>query len=900
MSSLFYSRRQHVRAGAAPCTSAPTGWKNGALNRLSVSVTLTLSLTLAGLTAQAAEPSAANQAKALVAKMSLQEKVAQTQNAAPAIPRLGVSAYDWWNEGLHGVARSGYATVFPQAIGMAASWNPDLLHQIGTAVSTEARARFNKDGVGHDHARYHGLTIWSPNINIFRDPRWGRGQETYGEDPYLTGQLAVGFISGIQGDDPVHPRAIATAKHFAVHSGPEAGRHSFDVDVSPHDLEATYMPAFREAITVGQAGSVMCAYNAIHGTPACGDSDLLDTRLRKDWGFTGYVVSDCDAVDDMTVAHHYRLDNASSSAAAIRAGTDLNCGHAYADLLQAVKDGHIKSSELDTSLVRLFSARYRLGEMGGGDDPYASIGNDQLGSAAHQALALQAALQSMVLLKNDHSTLPLRKGMKLAVIGPNADTVETLQANYHGTAMEPVTPLQGLRQRFGADHVTYAQGAPITASVPIPVPESALRTGSGADARTGLTGEYFSNTDFSGKPALTRTDSVIDFDWYKVSPSPDIPLDDYAARWTGKIIPPGPGDYDLVVHIDRCYDCTGHDPVTLSIDGKQVINDSGDDAHADVPVHFADSKPHDIRLEMRHTGGDWGLRLQWRAPADVQLEEAAKAVAGSDAVIAFVGLSPDVEGEEMPVEVPGFDGGDRTDIALPAAQEALLERVKASGKPLVVVLMSGSAVALNWAQQHADAIVAAWYPGEQGGTAIAQTLAGDYNPGGRLPVTFYRSKRDLPPFIDYAMTNRTYRYFKGTPLYPFGYGLSYTQFSYGQPQLSSTTLQAGQPLTVSTELRNSGSRDGDEVVQVYLQSPDWSLAPRQALIGFQRVHLAAGESRQVSIKLSPRQLSVVDAAGQRAVQPGHYQLFIGGGQPGTQAAGVTTKYVVTGEQVLAK
>ncbi|MEP7184598.1 MAG: glycoside hydrolase family 3 C-terminal domain-containing protein [Rhodanobacter sp.] len=849
---------------------------------------------------QATDSTAISRATVLVAKMSLQEKVAQTQNAAPAIPHLGVSAYDWWNEGLHGVARSGYATVFPQAIGMAASWNPQLLHQVGTAVSTEARARFNHTGVGHDHARYHGLTIWSPNINIFRDPRWGRGQETYGEDPYLTGQLALGFITGIQGDDPSHPRAIATAKHFAVHSGPEAGRHAFDVDVSPHDLEATYLPAFREAITVAHVGSVMCAYNAIHGDPACGDSALLEKRLRQDWGFSGYVVSDCDAVDDMTVAHHFRLDNAQSSAAAIRAGTDLNCGHAYAGLAQAVRKGQLEPAVLDKSLTRLFTARYSLGEIGGGNDPYATIGDDQLGSPAHRKLALQAALESMVLLKNDHATLPLHKGMRLAVIGPNADTLETLQANYHGTAVAPVTPLQGLRQRFGTDHVGYAQGAPITASVPIPVPESALRTGPGADALAGLKGEYFANTDFSGKPAVTRVDRTIDFDWDKVSPSPGIPVDRYAARWTGTLSPPGPGDYDLVVHVDRCYDCAGHDPVRLLLDGKQVINDSGDDAHTDIPVHFANAKSHAIQLEMRHTGQDWGVRLQWRAPADVQLARAAKVAADADAVVAFIGLSPDLEGEEMPVEVPGFDGGDRTDIALPAAQQALLERVKETGKPLVVVLMSGSAVALNWAQQHADAIVAAWYPGEEGGTAIAQTLAGDYNPGGRLPVTFYRSRRDLPPFIDYAMTNRTYRYFKGSPLYPFGYGLSYTQFGYAQPTLSSTTLQAGQPLTVSTELRNAGSHDGDEVVQVYLQSPDWPLAANQQLVGFQRVHLAAGKSRKVSITLSPRQLSLVDAAGDRAVRAGHYRIFVGGGQPGTEAVGVAAQLQVTGRKVLPK
>ena len=859
-----------------------------------------LALLSPALIAQAADTPPDARAQALVSQMSLQEKVSQVQNAAPAIAHLDVPAYNWWNEGLHGLARSGYATVFPQAIGMAASWNPSLLHRVGTAVSTEARARFNATGAGKDHARYTGLTIWSPNINIFRDPRWGRGQETYGEDPYLTGQLAVGFITGIQGNDPAHPRAIATAKHFAVHSGPEAGRHAFDVDVSPHDMEATYMPAFRTAITTAHAGSVMCAYNAIHGTPACGDADLLDTRLRQDWGFTGYVVSDCDAVDDMTIAHHFRLTNAESSAAAMHAGTDLNCGKAYADLAQAVNAKQLDAAVLDKSLVRLFSARYRLGEMGRGNDPYASIGADQLGSAAHQKLALTAALQSMVLLKNKHATLPLRKGARIAVIGPNADTVQTLEANYHGTAVSPITPLYGLRERFGEDRISYAQGSPVTAGVAIPIPETALRTGEGRDAKAGLTGEYFAGNHFSGKPVLTRTDRTVNFDFDQASPGKGMHRDSYAARWTGQLLPPGPGDYELVVHVDRCYDCAGHDPVRLFVDGKQVISDDSANQPAAATVHFADTKPHDIRLEMQHSGQDQGVRLQWRAPADVQLAQAAKAAANADVVVAFVGLSPDVEGEEMPVEVPGFDGGDRTDIELPAAQRSLLERVAASGRPLVVVLMSGSAVALNWAQQHADAILAAWYPGEKGGQAIAQTLAGDSNPAGRLPVTFYRSKRDLPPFIDYAMTNRTYRYFKGTPLYPFGYGLSYTTFAYGTPTLSGASVQAGQPLTVKTQLHNTGDRDGDEVVQVYLQAPNAPLAPRQALVGFERVHLAAGERRQVSITLSPRQLSLVDAAGKRAVRAGSYRLFMGGGQPGTDAAGEMADFSIQGSKALPR
>jgi beta-glucosidase len=847
------------------------------------------------MAACASAQDAQTQAAALVARMTLPEKVSQLQSGAPAIPRLGIAAYDWWSEGLHGNARNGYATVFPQAIGLASSWDADLLNQVGTVVSTEARAKFNAVGAGHDHVRYQGLSIWSPNINIFRDPRWGRGQETYGEDPYLTGQLAVNFIRGIQGDDPEHLRAIATPKHFVVHSGPESGRHGFDVDVSAHDLQATYLPAFRAAIVDGKAASIMCAYNALHGTPVCADGDLLTTLLRHDWGFKGYVVSDCDAIDDMTHFHDFKSDNAQSSAAAIRAGTDLDCGDAYARLLDAVHQGYVSESVLDASLTRLFAARERFGERGMAHDPYAAIGMDQVDSVAHRQLALQAALESMVLLKNDHGLLPLQQNMRLAVIGPNADTLETLEANYHGTARTPVTPLLGLRKRFDDKQILYAQGSPIAEGVPIPIPETALRTPDGAHA--GLVGDYFDALDFSGKPALTRTDRVIDFDWDHVAPADSLNASRYAVRWRGELLPPGAGDYVLAVHVDRCFDCKGHDPVRLYVDDRLVIDDHSDDATMQTKLHFTDTHAHAIRLELIHGGQDQGVRLQWLAPAEAQLAEAEATAKQADAVVAFVGLSPDVEGEELKIDVPGFNGGDRTDIGLPASQQALLEHVVASGKPLVVVLMSGSAVALHWAKAHADAIVAAWYPGEAGGEAIAQVLAGDYNPGGRLPVTFYRATSDLPPFVSYAMQGRTYRYFSGTPLYPFGFGLSYTHFAYSNLQLSTSRLQAGDSLSVVATVRNDGKRAGDEVVQVYLDAPEVPLAPRHALVGFRRIHLAAGESRQVRFTLTPRLLSQVDAHGDRAVEAGQYRLFIGGAQPG-DGGGVADAFAIVGHQPL--
>ncbi|HET7223313.1 MAG TPA: glycoside hydrolase family 3 C-terminal domain-containing protein, partial [Rhodanobacteraceae bacterium] len=455
---------------------------------------------------------------------------------------------------------------------------------------------------------------------------------------------------------------------------------------------------------------------------------------------------------------------------------------------------------------------------------------------------------------------------------------------------------EGLRERFGADHVIYAQGSPVATGVPIPIPETALR----ADGRRGLKGEYFDNSDFNGTPRITRVDRAIDFDWDHVAPAETFSADHYAVRWTGDLIPPGPGDYTLAVHVDRCFDCRGHDPVRLYLDGKKVIDGAGGGAGMQANVHFKDTAPHAIKLEMVHSGQDQGIRLQWLAPPEAQLAKAVSAVKHADVIIAFVGLSPDVEGEELPIDVPGFDHGDRTDIALPAAQRALLERVAASGKPLVVVLMSGGAVALDWAQQHAGAILDAWYPGESGGVALAQVLAGDYDPAGRLPVTFYRSTRDLPPYVGYSMKGRTYRYFDGTPLYPFGHGLSYTTFAYADPKLSTTQLKAGAALKVSAEVRNRGTRAGDEVVQVYLEGgPKSPLAPRHALVGFRRVHLDPGAGRRVEFELPPRQLSTVDAAGNRAVAAGRYRVFIGDGQPG-YAEGVDARFTITGRDALPR
>ena len=876
---------------------------------------LPLALAAAVAGAAPAQPDPA----ALLHALSLPEKIAQMQDGAPAVPRLDLPAYAWWNEGLHGLARAGQATVFPQAIGLAASWDAPLLREVGGAIAAQARANFDRtaatspdalaaDAPSLNAARYRGLTIWSPNINIFRDPRWGRGQETYGEDPQLTARLGVAFIEGLQGPDPAHPTVIATPKHFAVHSGPERGRHRFDVQPSPHDLEDTYLPAFRAAVTEAHAGSIMCAYNAIDGTPACASAALLRTRLRDDWGFKGFVVTDCDAIEDMTLFHKTTANDVEASARALRAGTDLNCGRSFAGLAQAVQRGAVGEDLVDRALGRLLDARARLGALGGASAPAPRDASQDAPDGARQRwLALQAARESMVLLRNDARggvpALPLRAGAQVAVVGPTADLLEDLEANYHGTARDPVTPLAGLRAALGNDHVRYAQGASLAAQVPVAVPDTALRT---PDGQPGLRAEIFDNAELAGAPVAVRVDRTINLDYDRVAPTAGVSARRFALRWTGQLVPPAAGDYTLGIRLDRCFDCSRHDQVRLYVDGKLFIAaaDPRKDAEvAALPLHFADTRPHALRLELLHAGEDQGLTLQWHAPARAQLVEALAAARGADAVLAFVGLSPNLEGEQLQVDVPGFDGGDRSSLELPAAQRTLLASLAAAlaptGKPLIVVLQSGSAVALTGAAGNADAVLAAWYPGEAGGQAIAETLTGLNNPAGRLPVTFYRDAADLPRFDDYRMAGRTYRYFAGAPLWPFGHGLSYTRFGYGRPALSTARLAAGQTLTLAVDVRNEGERDGDEVVQAYLEPPPSALAPRRALVAFRRIHLRAGETRRVEMAVDARALSSVDALGTRAVEPGHYVLTVGGGQPGL-ATTVRGEFDIDGREVLPK
>ena len=845
----------------------------------------------------------------LIGRMTLEEKVSQMRDHAPAIPRLGIPKYDWWNEGLHGVAFAGDATNFPQVIGLAATWDASLVHRMGETISTEARAKYNEAMRQDHHEMFFGLTFWAPNINIFRDPRWGRGQETYGEDPFLTGRMGVAFVTGVQGDDPKYLKLISTPKHYAVHSGPEPTRHQDNVDVSLHDLEDTYLPAFRAAVTEAHAQSVMCAYNAIDGAPACANTMLLHDHLRDAWHFDGYVVSDCAAVADVYTGHHFAPDMAHAAAAAVKAGTDLECGfgkgQAYPALVDAVHQNLISEAEIDTALRRLFTARFRLGMF---DPPssyaYGRIPVTENNSQQHRQLSLQAARESIVLLKNQGKTLPLKSGIgTIAVVGPTAELVQALQGNYNGPPPSPVYPLAGIEKRFTSSQISYAQGSSLVEGLAMPIEHTALHPAGGSGS--GLTAEYFNSKDFTGQPVLKRTDRNINFNWDKVVPVSGLQRDNYSVRWTGTFTPPAPGEYKLGVRVNYCYACQNAEGFRLYLDEKVVV-ESGTKATGErgavieAPIQFADAKPHPIRLEYFHGTGSAGIDLTWNAPASILRDEAIQAAKQSDVIIAFVGLSPSLEGEEMPVKLQGFSGGDRTAIDLPAVQEELLKAVAATGKPLVVVLQNGSALAVNWAQEHASAILEAWYPGEEGGTAIAETLAGDNNPAGRLPLTFYSSLNQVPSFSDYSMKSRTYRYFSDKPLYGFGFGLSYTNFIYSSIKLPSSDIKAGDPVTIEGDVKNSGSVPGDEVVELYLTQPKASDTPIRVLAGFTRVHLEPGQSTHVGFKIDPRSIAQVDSKGMRSILPGNYTVSLGGAQPGETASVQTGTFTITGKADLPK
>jgi len=817
----------------------------------------------------------------LVSRMTLEEKVSQMQDVAPGIPRLGIPAYNWWNEGLHGVARSGNATVFPQAIALAATWDTDLIHRVADVISTEARAKYN-DAIQHGNTgRYYGLTFWSPNINIFRDPRWGRGQETYGEDPYLTSRIGVAFVSGLQGNDPTYLKTVSTSKHYAVHSGPEVLRHRFDVPVSPRDLADTYTPAFRATIVEGKADSVMCAYNSVRGEPACANHLLFET-LRNKWGFKGYVVSDCWAISDLHQGHGFVLTLEQAAALAVKAGTDLSCGPEFSVLPLAVRNRLLSNDDIDRAVKRLFEARFRLGMFDPPDRvPWSKLSIADNDTPAHRQLALEAAHKSMVLLKNERNTLPLKSSAKtIAVIGPNADSLSVLLGNYNGNPSSYTTILEGIRKRFRGAKILTAMGAQVTETSAVVLPSEYLRTG-GTNSQPGLNAEYFANVNLFGAPVLKRVDANVDFEWNNVSPGPAVPAGNYSVRWTGELLPPVDGDYRLGASADGGY--------RIYLDGKKFIDDSAPHGTRTMTtlVHLQAGHSYPIRMEYFHTWWEATARLLCLPPNLTQ--DAVNAARKADVVIAIVGITAQFEGEESDSSDPGFFGGDRLDLNLPRPQQELLESVAATGKPLVVVLTNGSALAVNWAQEHAAAILEAWYPGEEGGAAVADVLSGEYNPAGRLPVTFYKSVAQLPPFGNYSMAGRTYRYFTEQPLYPFGYGLSLSSFNYSDAKVSQAQVAADGTVTVSVQVTNAGSVSGDEVVQLYLAHPGVDGAPIRALAGFQRIHLGPAASQTVDFTLRDRDVSIVDDTGVRRIVPGPVDVWIGAGQPVAGPAQPPTK-----------
>lgn len=816
----------------------------------------------------------------LVARMTLDEKIGQMMNDAPAVERLGIPRYNWWSEGLHGVARAGLATVFPQAIGLGATWDDALIYRVSTSIADEARAKHHNFVEKDKRFIYQGLTLWCPNINLFRDPRWGRGQETYGEDPLLTGTLATEFIKGLQGNDPTYFKTIATVKHFAVHSGPEPERHSFNAETNEQDLRDTYLPHFEMAIKNGKPYSVMCAYNRYNGEACCGSPRLLSDILRNEWGFTGFIVSDCEAITDIYKYHKIVPTPEEAASIAVKAGTDLECGKVYQNLKEAVHKNFITEADIDIAVKRLFTARFKLGMF----DPkekvkFAQIPYSVVDSKEHQALALEAARKSMVLLKNKDNILPLKKDIRsMAVIGPNADQWLMLLGNYNGVPSQPITPLKGIKEKVSANtKVLFEQGSELATGMPMfyPIPGNILFTN---DNKPGLKADFFDNITLTGSPLFSNVTPTLDANWFDKAPRQGMNDDNFSVRWTGELRPTLSGTYQLGI-ISTCNTKLYLNDSVVAKTVYHFRDEYGDPRlRKSVPVTLEAGKRYRIVVEAIETFADAQVQLVWAAPKPDLKQNALNAARQADVVIMCMGLTPNMEGEEMDVKIDGFRGGDRTKIDLPLAQQELIKEVTALGKPVILVLLNGSALAVNWENDHVTAILEAWYPGQAAGRAIADVLFGDYNPGGRLPVTFYKSTDQLPGFDDYHITTQTYRYFPGTPLYPFGYGLSYTTFRYSNLSIEKF---AGDSLRIVAKVTNTGNREGDEVAQVYTSSK-YTVGKKstiRSLVAFKRIHLNAGESRDIAFKVKLPAIA------------GPVSISIGGGQP--DALLKTTSNVLT-------
>lgn len=825
-------------------------------------------------------------AEDLVGRLTLEEKVSLMQHDSPAIPRLGIKKYVWWNEALHGVGRAGLATVFPQAIGMAASFDDALLYDVFTAVSDEARAKNTEFSKAGDLQIYQGLTFWTPNVNIFRDPRWGRGQETYGEDPYLTSRMGVSVVRGLQGpDDAKYDKLHACAKHYAVHSGPEWNRHSFDAEnIAPRDLWETYLPAFKALVQKGDVKEVMCAYNRYEGEPCCGSNRLLQQILRDEWGYKGIVLSDCWAINDFfnEGAHETEPDAAHATSKAVITGTDLECGQSYSSLVQAVKDSLIDEATINRSLKRLLTARFELGEMDE-DVSWRNIPYSVVDSKEHKALALKMAQEGLVLLQNKADLLPLDKQLKVAVIGPNACDSVMQWGNYNGFPSKTITLLEGIRSYLPEAQVVYEPGCDHTSAMAI----QSLFQQCSADGKQGFKAAYWNKLDTEGNPDVT-THINTPFHFTTAGATvfaPGVNLGNFAAVYEATFRP------EKTEPVAFSFQTQGY--ATLSIDGNKVATALNMKNNRAYVLQAEAGKEYQLRIDFRASEGNCAtLNFDFGREVPVNFAGSVQKVKDADVIIFAGGISPQLEGEEMPISIPGFKGGDRETIELPEVQTRLLGELKKTGKPIVFVNFSGSSIALTREAQLCDAILQAWYPGQAGGQAIASALFGDYNPAGRLPVTFYKSTSQLPDFEDYSMKGRTYRYMTDAPLFPFGYGLSYTTFAYGDAQLSSNEVKKGTPLSLVIPVSNTGKYDGEEVVQVYLRRPGDSEGPVQALRAFKRIPVKKGETQQVTIELDDESFEWFDPQ-TNTMRPlaGEYEVLYGGTSDRSQLKVAKVTYV---------
>ncbi|MFC4213088.1 glycoside hydrolase family 3 C-terminal domain-containing protein [Pedobacter lithocola] len=828
----------------------------------------------------------------LVSKLTLDQKIKLLQYKGTPIKTkdLDIPAYNWWNECLHGVARAGRATVFPQAIGLAATWEPSFIEKVSSAIADEARAKYDYFSSRDKRGMYQGLNFWTPNINIFRDPRWGRGMETYGEDPYLTGTIATSFIRGLQGNNPNYFKTIATVKHFAVHSGPEQSRHNFNAEVSDRDFFETYTPAFKMAIQDAGVYSLMCAYNSFRGEPCCGSSYLLVDILRKRWGFNGFIVTDCGAVDDFfKKGTHQIVPTAEEAAAlAIKAGVDLECGDIFSALDKAIEKKLVTEAELDVAIKRLFTARFKLGMFDKAtDNPYGNIPYSVVESEGHQKLTLDAARKSIVLLKNSNNLLPLNKSLKtIAVIGPNANDEEVMLANYNGFPSEIITPLEGIKRKMRGAKILYAKGSSHAEGAPsLDIIPAQFFYQDKQGLKKGLFAAYYGDSSFKGKPIFNRVDKEINFNWMDNPPIKSMDVEKFAVSWSGYVRVPETG----VIN----FNMFGSEQYEFMIDGKRQFFFSSiySPGYNSASLNLKKGELHKIDVKYISRGPNAQLKLSWNLPNQNLKAEAIRIAKQADVVIMCLGLSPRLEGEEMNVKLDGFEGGDRTKIGLPKVQQDLLKEIKALGKPVVLVLLNGGALGLKWENENLPAIVEAWYGGQKGGEAIADVIFGDYNPSGRLPVTFYASVDDLPAFDNYNMEGRTYKYFKGEPVYEFGYGLSYTKFSYDKFEIKNS-FNLNDEVNLSVEVKNNGNLEGDEVVQVYLKHLDSKVpAPLISLKAFKKVHLGKGEKKTVIFKLKPSDFSVIMENGDAVINPGKFEIAVGGGQPGDKNLNVFNKII---------